>query len=204
MVVGARALFGEAATAIGIVGVQVNAVNDDEAVGEAQGGFNGIGEALAHALAHDEAVDDNLNGVLELLLQLGGVFEAHHFIVDDRAGIALGAQLVDEVLVLALTAAHDRGEHLEARALIHRANSVDDLLRSLGLDAGTTLGAVRHTRARVEQTQVVVDLRDRANGRARVARRGLLVDGHGGRQTLDEVHVGLVHLSEELARVGGQ
>ena len=142
--------------------------------------------------------------MLELLLQLGGVFEAHHFIVDDRAGIALGAQLVDEVLVLALTAAHDRGEHLEARALIHRANAIDNLLVCLRLNASPTFGAVRDARARVEQTQVVVDLRDCANGRARVARRGLLVDGDGGRQALDEVHVGLVHLSEELARVGGQ
>ena len=204
VVVGARTLLGEAATTLGIVCVQVDTVDDDEAIRQAQGGLDRIGQALAHALANDEAVDDDLDCVLELLLQLGGVLEANHLIVDNRARVALGAKLINEVLVLALTAAHDRGEHLESRALIHRAHTVDDLLRCLRLNAGATLGAVRHARAGVEQTQVVVDLRDRADGRARVTRGRLLVDGDGGRQAFDEVHVGLVHLSEELARIRGQ
>src|SRR3712207_136609 len=56
--------------------------------------------------------------------------------------------------------------------------------------------------ARPEQAQVVVDLRDRADRRARVARRRLLVDGDRRRQALDRVDVGLVHLLEELAGVG--
>src|SRR5690606_19020474 len=40
--------------------------------------------------------------------------------------------------------------------------------------------------------------------RSRVAVRRLLVDRHCGRQALDEVDVGLVHLTEELTRVGAQ
>ena len=204
VVVGARALLGEAAAALGVIGIQVNAFDDDEAIRQAQGGLDGVGEALSHAFADDETVDDDLDRVLELLLELGCVLEANHLVVDDRARVAFGAQLVDEVLVLALTAAHDRGEHLEASSLVHRAHAVDDLLGCLRLNAGATLGAVCHARAGVEQTQVVVDLRDRADGRARVARGRLLVDGNCGRQTFDKVHVGLVHLSEELARVGGQ
>src|SRR5439155_17250747 len=58
--------------------------------------------------------------------------------------------------------------------------------------------------ARPQQAQVVVDLGDRADGRARVARRGLLVDRDRRREALDRVHVGLVHLAQELARVGAQ
>ena len=68
VVVGARTLLGEAAAALGIVGVQVNTVDDDEAIRQAQGGLDGVGEALAHALANDETVDDDLDRVLELLL----------------------------------------------------------------------------------------------------------------------------------------
>ena len=88
--------------------------------------------------------------------------------------------------------------------LIHRAHTVDDLLGRLCLNAGATLGAVRHACTGVKQTQVVVDLRDRADGRARVARGRLLVDGDGRREAFDEVHVGLVHLAQELTGVGGQ
>lgn len=89
MIVGARTFFGEAASTLGIVGVQVDAVDDDEAVGQAQGGLDGVGEALAHALTHDETVDDNLDGVLELLLELGSVLEANHLVVDNRSRVAL-------------------------------------------------------------------------------------------------------------------
>ena len=58
--------------------------------------------------------------------------------------------------------------------------------------------------ARPQQAQVVVDLGDRADRRARVARRRLLVDRDRRRQALDRVDVRLVHLAEELARVGAQ
>ena len=64
--------------------------------------------------------------------------------------------------------------------------------------------AVRLAHARPQQAQVVVDLGDRADRRARVARGRLLVDRDRRREPLDRVHVGLVHLPEELARVGRQ
>ena len=81
---------------------------------------------------------------------------------------------------------------------------VDDLLRGLFGDGFATDGAVRHTDARPQQTQVVVDLGDGAHRGTRVARGRLLVDGHRRGQPLDEVDVGLVHLTEELTCVGRQ
>ena len=57
---------------------------------------------------------------------------------------------------------------------------------------------------RVEQAQVVVDLGDGAHRRARVAAGGLLLDRDRRRQPLDVVDVGLLHLPEELAGVGGE
>ena len=169
VVIRAGALLGETAAALRVVLVQVDAIDDDEAIGQAQRGLDRVGEALAHAVADDEPVNDDLDRVFELLLQLGGVLETHGLAVDDRARVALGAQFVDEILVLALAAAHDRGKDLEARALVHRAHAVDDLLGCLCLDARPALGAVCDAGTRVEQTQVVVDLRDRADRRARVA-----------------------------------
>ena len=115
-----------------------------------------------------------------------------------------GAQLLEELAVLALAAAHDRRDDAEARAAVQLRHLVDDLLDALAGDGPPALGAVRVADARVEQAQVVVDLGDRADGGARVARGRLLVDGDGRRQALDGVHVGLVHLPQELAGVGGQ
>lgn len=76
--------------------------------------------------------------------------------------------------------------------------------------AASAARSARHTpgsgrcRPGVQQTEVVVDLRDGADRRPRVAVGRLLVDGHRRRQTFDEVDVGLVHLTEELARVRRQ
>ena len=204
VVVGAGALLGEAAAPRGVRLVEVHAVDDDEAVGQAQGRFHRVGEALADAAAHDEAVHDDLDGVLELLLQFRRVLQAHGLAVDDGARVAVGFEFVEQVLVLALAAAHDWREHLEAGAVVHGAHPVDDLLGRLGLDAGPALGAVGDPGARVQQAQVVVDLGDGADRGTGVAGRGLLVDGHRRGQPLDEVDVGLVHLPQELTGVGGQ
>ena len=65
-------------------------------------------------------------------------------------------------------------------------------------------GAVRLTRPRVQQTQVVVHLGNGADGGAGLRVGGLLVDRHRRRQTLDEVDVGFVHLPEELPGIGRQ
>ena len=81
---------------------------------------------------------------------------------------------------------------------------VDDLLGRLADDRAPADRAVRLADARPQQAQVVVDLGDRADRRARVARGRLLVDRDRRREALDRVDVGLVHLAEELARVGRQ
>ena len=57
---------------------------------------------------------------------------------------------------------------------------------------------------RVEKPQIIVDLGDRPHRRAWVVTPRLLVDRYRGGETFDEIHIRLLHLSEELARVGGQ
>jgi hypothetical protein len=56
--------------------------------------------------------------------------------------------------------------------------------------------------ARPQQAHVIVDLGDGGDGRARVLRRGLLLDRDRRREPVDLVDVGLLHHLEELARIG--
>ena len=136
--------------------------------------------------------------------ELGPVGQLERHPVDPDPGEALLGQVVEERAVLALAAAHDRGQDLEAGALGQLEDAVDDLLGGLAGHRAPAVRAVGMADAGVEQPQVVVDLGDRPDRRARVPRGGLLVDGDGRRQALDEVDVGLVHLAEELAGVGRQ
>ena len=125
-------------------------------------------------------------------------------VVDLHAREAVGAQLLEQLAVLALAAPHDRREHHEARPVGELHHLVDDLLGRLAHDRAAADRAVRLAHARPQQAQVVVDLGHGADRRARVARGRLLVDRDRRREPLDRVHVGLVHLPEELPGVGGQ
>ena len=208
VVVGAGHPLGEAALALGVALVEVDELDDEDATGEPEGRLDGVGEAaLGGGVVGplgDEPVDDDVDGVLDLLLELGRFGEGDDLAVDAGPGEALGLELGEEVDVLALAGAHDRGEHLEARALGQLEEPVDDLLRALPGDRLTADRAVRPAGPGEEEAEVVVDLGDRADRGARVAVGRLLVDGDRRGQALDEVDVGLVHLPEELPRVGRQ
>ena len=124
--------------------------------------------------------------------------------VHAHADIALLAGVLEHLNVLALFAADDRREQLHARFFLERHQPVDDLVDGLLVDLLAAFRAVRRADARPQQTHVVVNLGDSADRRARVLRGGLLVDGDGGRQTVNIVHIRLVHLTEELPRVARQ
>lgn len=204
VVVRAVEVLGEHALALGVVLGEVDEVEHDHAAGQAEGGLDGVREAALGTVLDGEAVDDHLDGVLLLLLQRGRAGELDRLAVHTGAGVALGLQVGEEVDELALALAHQRREHLEPAALRQFEHPVDDGLGRLAGDGPAALGAVRLADAREEQPEVVVDLRDGADRGARVAGGRLLVDGDGRGEALDEVDVRLVHLAEELPRVGGQ
>ena len=204
----AREVLGEGQGLAVVVTVAVAVARDDldlgHTVGQTQRGLERVGEAPLDAAAPHQAVDDDLDRVLLVAGEVELVAEVVDLAVDPGPRVALAGQLLQETLVLALAAPHDRREHLEAGAVGQLEHAVDDLLRGLAGDDPAALRAVRDADAGVHQPQVVVDLGDGADRRPRVARRGLLVDRDRRRQTLDEVDVGLVHLPEELAGVRGQ
>src|SRR6476661_8123194 len=148
--------------------------------------------------------DDDRDVVLVALVEHDRLVEHAHAVIDLDPREAVCAELVEQLAVLALAPAHDRREHHEARALGQLHDLVDDLLRRLADDRPAADRAVRLAHARPQQAQVVVDLGDGTDGRARVARGRRLVDRDRRRKALDRVDIGLVHLPEELARVGRQ
>ena len=91
---------------------------------------------------------------------------------------------------------------IEPRALGQRHRPVDHLADRLRRDRLAGGGRVGHADPGPQQAHVIVDLGDGGDGRARVARRRLLLDRDGRREALDMVDVGLLHHLEELARIG--
>jgi hypothetical protein len=160
-----------------------------------------VGQALADIGLHHEPVDDDLDRVFLLLVEIDLVTQLFDLAVDPDAREALFADLLEQLRVLALAPANHRREELDARALGQRHHLIDDLFGALGAHFATALVTVRLPDAREQQAQVVVDLGDGADRRTRVARGRLLVDRDRGREALDVIDVGLLHLAQELARV---
>ena len=174
----------------------------DEALGKPQGGLERVGEARAQPVLHHQPVDHHRDRVAHLLVEVDRLLEQAVLAVDLDAREAVGPELLEEVPVLALARPHDRRVDGEPRPLREREHLLDDLLGRLARDLAPAGGTVRPADARVEEPQIVVDLGDRADGGPRVPGRRLLVDRDRRREPLDRVDVGLVHLAEELARVG--
>ena len=99
------------------------------------------------------------------------VVERHELAVDARAREPARPQRRQLPLELALAAAHDRRQHVDALVGRIEHHHVDDALERLRRDLAVAVRAVRHADVGEEQAQVVVDLGDRADGRARVGRR---------------------------------
>jgi hypothetical protein len=167
-------------------------------------GLDRVGQALARVGAHDQAIDHHRHVMLVLLVEHDRLLEQAQLTVDLHPGKAVLAQLLEELSVLPLAPAHHRGEHHEASALGELHDLIDDLLGGLTGDGPAAYRAVRPAHPGPQQAQVVIDLGDRAHRGAGIAGGGLLIDRDGRRQPFYRVHVGLVHLAQELAGVGGE
>ena len=207
---GGELLDGDAAVFAGVVlgeedvPVFVHNVDDHQAAGQGGGGLHAVGEAAVDVLLDDQPVHHNLDVVLLVLVQGDLLGEIVERIVGPAADIARLAGVLQQLLVGALLATHHRGHDLDAGGLGQGHHLVDDLVDGLLLDLLAALGAVGGAHPRPQQAEVVVDLRHRAHGGAGVLGGGLLVDGDGGGQAVDVVHVRLLHLAQEHAGVGGE
>ena len=158
---------------------------------------------MLNSRLHQQAVNHQFDGVVLALVQLDLVIgNVAQLIVDAGASEALLRQLVQFFLELALAPANDgRHDHHPVLGLqVH--HPLHDLVGRLARDSASTLRTMRHADGGIQQAQVVVDLGDGADGGTRAAAGRLLLDGDRRAQAVNAVHIGPLHLVEELARVG--
>ena len=173
-------------------------------IGVAQRGLERFGKALLHFGAYLEPVDDYVDRVLYVAREFRRRVELMDFAVDAHPRKTLGPQFFKQVLLLAFPARHDRRDDHQARVLGQGQRVVDHLRYRLRLQRQVVVGAVGRADARKQETQVIVDLGNRADGRTRVVAGRFLLDRDRGREALDQVDIRFFHQLEELACVGRQ
>jgi hypothetical protein len=177
---------------------------DQGAVAHLEGHLDGLGHPRTRALLERDAIDHRLHGVLAALVERLEILGEHDLAIHAQAQPAGAAGSLEQLPVLALSVHQQRREEHETRARLRLQELARDLLRGLTLDAAAAAMAVLQAHPRVQHSQVVRDLGNRPDGGARVGALGLLLDGDRGREPPDGVVARLLHLAEELPRVGGQ
>ena len=144
--------------------------DDRQSLGQRDGGLKGLGQALLEVLPHADAVHDHLDAVFAPQLERRDLVEFVHHAVDPRADETLGAQLLDQLQVLALAAAHHRRQQHQPGAFGQAQHVVHHLADGLRLERNAVVGTAGRAYPGKQQPQVVVDFGDRAHGGARVMR----------------------------------
>ena len=179
-------------------------VHLQQALRQGQGVLHGVRQSSLDAGADHQTVHYHLDAVLEVLVQpdlLGDIVLAA---VYAQTGVARLSGPVDDLGVLALAAPDHRRQDLEAGPFGQAHDLVHHLVHALAGDLPAAVRAVGDADPGVEKTEVVVDLRHRAHRGTGVAVGGFLVYGNGRGEAVDLLHVGLLHLAQELPGVGGQ
>ena len=141
--------------------------------------------------------------MLAIARQLGELLGLDQLAVHQKPLVAVPLRPRGHVLVVALARFDQRGEDLHRAGRGRVTQLRGDVREGGGGDGDAAVGAELRAELRVEQAQEVVDLGDRGHGGFSAAPRDALLDGHRRRETGDVVHIGLLHLLDELAGVGG-
>ena len=209
----ARAEFldGDAAVRAGVIHGEeqfalVHHVHDDQAAGALRRRLDGIRQTALELLAgaDNQAVNDDFNRVLLLFVQRRHFFQPVQLAVHPHARETALARLLEHFDMFALFAADDGRQHHQLRAFGVGDDCVHHLVNGLLADFLAALRAMRMPHARIKQAQIIVDFRHRADGRARIAAGGFLVNGDSGGQAVNLVNIGLLHLPQKLPRIAGQ
>ena len=197
-------MFGEKHVLWWITG---DVLHDDHAIAQAERRLHRVGQTRAVSFAggtHHQPVNDYLDSVHLVAIQLDLFVHLAHDPIHPHPDKARFANFVKHGLVVALAVLHQRSHDQNVRPVRQALNVVHDLLRRLAGDLAATMGTMRDANAGVEQAQVVVNLCHRAHCRAGVVAAPPLINRDGRAEALDLIHVRLVHLAQELPRVGGQ
>src|SRR5262249_6534261 len=165
---------------------------------QVEGRLDRIGKPAALAAAHYRPVHHHLDHVFAAVIDARRPLDVVGLAIHAHAQEAAAANLLPHRVVFLLPLALDRGHDIDARAVRKSLNLVDDLVGRLRADADAARRTIRMAQPRVENSEIVVDLRDRADRRAWALAGRLLLDADRWRQTRDVLDLRLLHLAEEL------
>lgn len=157
---------------------------------------------LAQARGEFHLIDHHLDIVVLVAVDLHALGQLLDFPVYPYIKVALAAHALKEFAVVALAVADERSKDENLLAEIVLENHRDHLFLGIFHHLLHALIGVGRGGAGEEQAEVVVDLRGRSHRGSRILVGRLLLNGDDGGETRDLVHVGALHIAQEIAGIG--
>ena len=188
----------------------VHVQDDRAAIRDTQAGFKRLCQTLLNIGTDFDAVNHHINRVFFSFLQLWQIIRfvdacLVRATLNPEAHKTLRLHLFKQIQMLTFAVRDYRRQNHQLGFFRHRQHGVYHLRDRLRCQRiFRMVRAVRRTHAGVQQTQIIVDFRDCADGRTRVVRGRFLFNRNRRRQTFDQIHIRFFHQLQELARIGRQ
>ena len=140
--------------------------------------------------------------MLFVAIQFDFIVQVDDFAIHPGADETGLADFLENGLVRPFASAHHRGQNQNPLAFGQFLNRFNNLLRRLLDDDPPANRAMRNADSGIQKPQVVINFGNGTHRRAWIVTGRFLVDGHSRGKAVDVVHIRLVHLPDELARIG--
>jgi len=157
---------------------------------------------LAKARGEFHLIDHHLDIVVLVAVGFHALGQFLNLPVYPYIKVALAPHALEEFAVVALTVADERSKDENLLAEIVLEDHRDHLFLGIFHHFLPALIGVGRGGAGKEQAEVVVDLRGRSDRGSRILVRRLLLNGDDGGEPRDFVHVGALHIAQEIAGIG--
>ena len=134
-----------------------------DAIALFEGQLHGIRQSAAFRVPCDQTVHDRLDSVSLGLRKSDILLQGLDLTIDAHTGEAVAAHLLDNLLVFALAPIDVGRQKHDSQARRHGGYLLADALRALAVDFTPALRAMWYADVRIEQAQVVVNLRGRGD-----------------------------------------
>ena len=179
-------------------------LNDQMSVGNRQRVLHGIRQTGFNSFPKHQSVHDDLNIVFFVFLQRNGFGKVIQIAVHANTDVPPFFGIGKHFFVHTLLPSHNGSQDHEPRSFFHHQDPINDLVGGLLTDLLAAHGTVRNSDTSIQQTKIIVNFRHGSHRGTGIFGCGLLVDGDGGRKSVDGINVGLIQLSQKHTGVGRQ
>ena len=145
------------------LGLLVQVQHHGATIGQAQRGFQALGQTGGHVWSHLEPINHHIDVVLFFFLKAWQVGQLNNIAIDAKTHKALGLHLGEHLGELAFAFTRHWGHHHDAGFWRHGQDRIHHLRHAGRLQGHTVLRAMRRASTGKQQTQVIVDFSDRAD-----------------------------------------